>query len=76
MIPIKTVTAIPAYGRDYKSKAAVLTDWESGRDFKLSDFNFGDAYFSRAEADLLKQRGATHLHIRYSRLEKIAVIQL
>ena len=26
---------IPAYGRDYKSKASVLADWEGGKDFKL-----------------------------------------
>lgn len=26
---------IPAYGRDYKSKASVLADWEDGKDFRL-----------------------------------------
>ena len=25
----------PAYGRDYKSKAAVLKDWEDGKDFRF-----------------------------------------
>jgi hypothetical protein len=28
-----SVTAVPAYGRDYKSAAAVKADWQDGRDF-------------------------------------------
>lgn len=28
------IHAVPAYGRDYKSKAAVLADWNSGKDFR------------------------------------------
>ena len=27
------LTFIPAYGRDYTSKAALLADWNSGKDF-------------------------------------------
>ena len=27
------MTVIPAYGRDYKSKKAVLADWRAGKDF-------------------------------------------
>ena len=30
------MTVIPAYGRDYISKKAVLADWKDGRDFKLA----------------------------------------
>lgn len=30
---MKTITLTPAYGRDYKSKAAVLDDWEDNKDF-------------------------------------------
>lgn len=29
------MTLIPAYGRDYKSKAAVLSDWNDGVDFQI-----------------------------------------
>ena len=29
--------ATPAYGRDYKSKAAALLDWEAGCDFIVQD---------------------------------------
>lgn len=28
-------TVIPAYGRDYKSRAAVIADWEGGKDFLM-----------------------------------------
>lgn len=28
------VTAIPAYGRDYKSQKQVREDWKSGKDFQ------------------------------------------
>lgn len=28
-------TLVPAYGRDYKSKAALLADWEDGKDFRI-----------------------------------------
>lgn len=27
------MTVLPAYGRDYKSKKAVLSDWHAGKDF-------------------------------------------
>jgi hypothetical protein len=32
-----TITVTPAYGRDYKSKAAALADWEADKDFILED---------------------------------------
>ena len=32
------ITLTPAYGRDYKSKAAVLEDWNAAKDFIINDF--------------------------------------
>lgn len=29
------MTVIPAYGRDYKSKAAAIADWQAGKDFRI-----------------------------------------
>ena len=29
------LTLVPAYGRDYKSKKAVLADWEANIDFLI-----------------------------------------
>jgi hypothetical protein len=31
---MRDIHATPAYGRDYKSKAAVLADWNAGKDFR------------------------------------------
>ena len=31
-----SVTVIPAYGRDYKSAAAALADWQAGKDFRIA----------------------------------------
>jgi len=31
-----SMTVLPAYGRDYKSKAAALEDWNKGLDFKCA----------------------------------------
>jgi hypothetical protein len=31
---MRDIHATPAYGRDYKSKAAVLVDWNAGKDFR------------------------------------------
>jgi len=33
------ITLTPAYGRDYKSKTAVLEDWNAGKDFIINDFS-------------------------------------
>jgi hypothetical protein len=30
------MTLLPAYGRDYKSARAALTDWKEGKDFKIA----------------------------------------
>lgn len=30
------MTVLPAYGRDYKSKKAVLADWLAGKDFRCA----------------------------------------
>jgi hypothetical protein len=32
------MTLTPAYNRDYKSKKALLVDWDSGKDFIINDF--------------------------------------
>ena len=34
---VNTITLIPAYGRDYHSKADVLADWEANKDFIIAN---------------------------------------
>jgi hypothetical protein len=34
---MRYLSAIPAYGRDYKSAKAVREDWKAGKDFLIQD---------------------------------------
>lgn len=34
---MSSITVSPAYGRDYKSKKALVTDWEANKDFIVED---------------------------------------
>lgn len=75
-----SATILPAYGRDYKSKAAVLADWQQGKDFQvimpLSEPQHIGAYLSIRDLEALKQYGITHLHFRYNRQTQIHVVKL
>ena len=33
---MRDIHALPAYGRDYKSAAAVMVDWKAGKDFQCA----------------------------------------
>lgn len=64
---MKTITATPAYGRDYKSKKSVLEAWESGVDFLASGIT-GSGYFSNRDTEGLKGAGIRGIQFRYNRL--------
>lgn len=72
------MTIVPAYGRDYKSKKAVLQDWESDKDFIVASIgrytgrhiNKTDAYNYRDEID------GDFINIRYDNKRKVVVIKL
>lgn len=62
-----------AYGRDYKSKKAVLEDWNAGKDFIIRDvFHSGGTYVNRSDATAA---GWTDVNIRYSRDTKVCVLK-
>jgi hypothetical protein len=63
------VSAVPAYGRDYKSKKAVMADWEAGKDFLTQGVGAG-GYINKED----KPNNVT-LNIRYDRLTKVCVIR-
>jgi hypothetical protein len=60
------IHAIPAYGRDYKAKAAVLADWQAGKDFRCA---VSGRYLS--VRDNLPQQ----VWVRYSKLTKLIRVQ-
>ena len=65
-----TLTLQPAYGRDYKSKAAVLADWNDNKDFRIATFGPEcGCYINKQDAT-----GLT-LNIRYQRDTKVAVVR-
>lgn len=47
------IEVIPAYGRNYSSAAAALTDWKAGKDFKI----VGGPYCSIRDVNHLKMIG-------------------
>jgi hypothetical protein len=56
-----TITsAVPAYGRDYKSAAAVKADWAAGKDFRCA---VSGQYFSARD-------NLPEVWVRYSKLTK------
>jgi hypothetical protein len=68
-------TLIPAYGRDYKSKKAVLADWQADKDFIIADFS--DPYDGKpANHSDLTSAGVKTVKIRYKKLAQICVVNL
>jgi hypothetical protein len=59
---IADIHALPAYGRDYKSVAAVKADWQAGKDFRCA---VSGRYFSVRDA-LPNQ-----IWVRYAKLTKL-----
>jgi hypothetical protein len=58
-----SITAVPAYGRDYKSKAAVLHAWHGGVDFRCT---VSGRYFSSRDDGM----GKREVWVRYDKLRK------
>lgn len=61
---------IPAYGRDYKSKAAIIADLKAGKDFLISNM-------MRPVPINLPQVSALQfpLQVRYSNLRKVCIVE-
>ena len=75
---MKTLTLIPAYGRDYHTALAARADWAEGKDFKVQDvsYAFPGTYCSIRNSGMMLQDGYTHVSIRFSRLEKQTLVPL
>lgn len=63
------LSAVPAYGRDYRSAKEVRADWEAGKDFRIEDMR-QSGYVNKADkpADVV-------LNVRYDRQRKVCVIK-
>ena len=68
---MKTITAIPAYGRDYESKKAVLEDWNAGKDFMMQSI-YGCGYFNK-NSNISE---FTAIQFRYRKLQSTFILTL
>lgn len=68
----RSLTVTPAYGRDYKSKAKAIADWNSGLDFRVQDYKLS-GYINNADAAVID---ITEIHIRYDQNRRIAVVKI
>lgn len=64
-----SLTVTPAYGRDYKSKAAAIRDWNDGKDFIESRSN---RYINKA--DVMVHFPVATVRIRYDKARKVVEI--
>ena len=71
------LTALPAYGRDYKSKEELFKDWEEGKDFtNMSPFIRGTYFSIRDLGSLKTDHNITAINFRYSHQRKVAVLEV
>ena len=63
----------PAYGRDYKSKKAVLEDWDKDLDFNTEP---SGRKVNKQQLDQLLKMGVTHIEFRYNRRMFVFILEL
>jgi hypothetical protein len=71
----KRITLIPAYGRDYKSKAALVKDFNDNKDFIIMDMS-SQWDTKPANKEDLKNHGYTVASIRYKQQRETAVVNI
>ena len=68
------MTLVPAYGRDYKSKKALLEDFNNDRDFVIADMSRSGTYTNKS--DLVKSGYAGTVTVRYGNLRKVTTVKV
>ena len=68
----KTITVIPAYGRDYKSVKEVKEAYEAGKDFIIQDMFSGNDGRAVNKEDAVRE--GVQLKVRYAKLTKVVII--
>lgn len=67
------IVVTPAYGRDYKSKKAVIEDWDKDLDFTVEP---SGRYVNKQQTDQLLKTGITHIEFRYAHKTKLIILNL
>jgi len=66
------MTIIPAYGRDYKSRKAAISDLEADKDFIIADY--GNPYDTKPiNLSQIKGEKMRSVTIRYNQLRRVTV---
>jgi hypothetical protein len=70
-----SITVTPAYGRDYRSKAQAIADWEAGKDFILQDITspWDGKPINKEDAE---RSGFREVKIRFKQMRQIAVVKM
>lgn len=68
-----TITVIPAYGRDYKSKKEVIIDWINGKDFQIADISRVN---NGAYCSIRDFGSGDKITIRYKQLREILIYNM
>jgi hypothetical protein len=64
----------PAYGRDYRSKKAVIKDFNENKDFLLHDrATMTEKPCNKSQ---LKEMGAREANIRYDKIRKVVIVRI
>ena len=63
------MTLTPAYGRDYRSKKAVLADWEAGKDFIVNNYSGSGTYINKEGA--IREKLTKVISFRYNKLTRV-----
>ncbi len=60
-----SLTLLPAYGRKYQNKDAIMQDWENGKDFQIGGFaQYHGSYTSCRDIQQFIADGYGALHFR------------
>lgn len=68
------MTLTPAYGRDYKSKKAVMEDFDADKDFVIADIFSGNCGRYVNKSQLVGNESS--VTIRYGNKRKVMVVKL
>lgn len=66
------MTLVPAFGRDYTSKKAMLIDFNGGKDFQIADIFSKDSGRYTSKKDLI----GTTVFIRYKGMREVACVKI
>ena len=79
------LTLLPAFGREYKSKKAVLADWENGKAFFVSRYTYPNfkpvtykvsGWVSKEDVETFIKVGIHILQFRYCKKKRCTLFRI